>query len=156
MKADLRIVRRAEVAACTSCLAPAISEGELRRIDSAMSNVAPARSCRAIWPCDKAASSEKCVSSIRSRATRRIASCIDTRSGKANEIGRCAGLRRSTGNVMRALIPSTPQSPLNSPVRSGPKWRVKGAVPAAAPPVESSDPSAVTTSNDSTESAEMP
>src|SRR5690606_14665482 len=67
--------------------------------------------------------------------------------------GRCGIKRR----VNVALMPSAPESQVNKPVRSGPKWR-KNGLPfcCAADPVDSTEPFASTTSILSTESAEAP
>ena len=60
-------------------------------------------------------------------------------------------------STIRVLMPSRPHSPRNTPVRSGPYQRKNGLVPAAAAePVVSTWPSAVTTCRPSTTSAEQP
>ena len=87
----------------------------------------------------------------------RIASCMAAKLEKLKLAASKASRRRISLSVMRALTPRAPQSPVNSPARSGPKCRKKG-VPLALPalPVDSISPVPVMTSILSSDSADTP
>ena len=70
---------------------------------------------------------------------------------------RCPGARGRAAASPGVLMPNAPESETNSPPRSGPKLRVNGDVPAAAPePVRSTRPSPSTTSSPSSRSLTNP